>query len=186
MVVKFHMHQRVNIAAMAACALLCIFSNAHAEPVREQQVKAAIFINLARFIEWPPATENSAENSDARPFTICIPAGDKMKPALLALSKKSIQGRDLKIHSLRAPSQITDACRTLYISKENDWRLDLADIAGKGILTVGDDEAFLKHGGGILICRHGAKLGFAINRSALRSARLRPSSRILNLAAEVY
>ena len=181
MVVKPNMPKQLNILAIALGALLCSSSIAHAEPVNERQVKAAIFVNLARFIAWPEAPELS----DARDFVICIPADDKMKPELLAFSKKSIHGRELRIRSLSKPSQIDSACRAFYVSRDHEWHLDLDVIARAGVLTVGDDEAFLKNGGGIMIFRHGAKLGFAINRSALNSAQLIPSSRILNLAAEI-
>jgi hypothetical protein len=55
-------------------------------------------------------------------------------------------------------------------------------VAGKSILTIGETEGFALRGGVIGFYNDGSKIRFEINLKAAKSANLRISSRLLQLA----
>jgi hypothetical protein len=160
---------------------MCSGPIAYASTVKEDNVKAAILYNLARFSEWSSLDSTESEQN----FRICIAKNDKMTSALIQLAGKPIHGRALEVLELDNLAQVSNVCQILFISDSDTHDVNLLDIADMGVLTVGDGKKFLKRNGGIAICRVGNKMRFSINRSTMAKANIVPSSKILNLAAEL-
>ncbi len=170
------------LQAAIALSLLCFSPTAHAQPIAETDIKAAIIYNLARFSEWPPAILPNDESS----FRLCVLAQDPMAETLQTLSGKSLHGRPLDIQLIAERSEISNTCHLVFFSETISAELDFMAIAQRGILTIGDGKDFLDMNGGIAIRRRGKKLGFSINKSVMDVANVSPSSKILSLAVEVH
>ena len=71
---------------------------------------------------------------------------------------------------------LREACREVDV---------LAALAGTNILTVGENEGFVKQGGVIGFAAGGDKMRFEINTGAAQRNGVEISSRLLNLASKV-
>lgn len=155
------------------------------EPPKESHLKAAILYNLARFSAWE---ETSGLPSDL--FNVCTLSDPDMQDALDGLSGKNIHNRILSVTHLKTYADVSTDCQVLYVSSsyiaesEDIEMLDLSEISQRGILTVGDTSDFLEFGGCISILRRGKKLKFSINQTAMNSANITPSSKILQLSVK--
>ncbi len=75
-------------------------------------------------------------------------------------------------------------CHIVFITQERgeQGREFITAVAGKSILTIGESEGFARSGGVIGFYNEGSKIRFEINLRAAERARLRISSRLLQLA----
>jgi hypothetical protein len=75
-------------------------------------------------------------------------------------------------------------CHVLFVGETEAAHAEqvVAQVSARPILTVGDAEGFARRGGMINFTRRGSRLGFEINRSAVRRAGLDLSSQLLKLA----
>src|SRR5438552_15538347 len=111
----------------------------------EYALKAVFLYNFCRFIEWP----KSAFASPNEPIIIGIIGDDPFGPLLNeAIQGETQHGRSIKIEHYRKPDQIGH-CHLLFVGKSEVARLDaiFAVVSGKSIVTVGETDTFLDHGG---------------------------------------
>lgn len=176
---------RVLAARVGARVLLLIasafFSSAqHAQtPLSDAQVKAALVLNFARYIDWPE--QAFASPSDA--VVLCLIGRDTLTGALSALEAKQIRNRPVKVKN---SISVEDAhnCHVVFISESEERRVAslLRKLVDKPILTVSDMTGFIDMGGGIGIVQGETRLQFEVNRRVLEQAGLRASSNVLKLA----
>ncbi len=150
-----------------------------ATTMKESDIKAAIIFNLARFSEWPESSHHNEGDS----FSICSHASKTMEAALDSLSGKVLHGRSLNVIHIYNIEDVSHDCEVLFISNIPE-NLDLDHLHGQGILTMSDQSTFTQNGGAMSIQRHGKKIRFTINSSAMNDANIRPSSKILSLSVE--
>lgn len=145
----------------------------------EYEVKAGFLYNFARFVEWP--TEQAEE------FNLCILGIDPFGAVIDAIEKRDVRGRPVKVIRQRV-FQPDVQCHMAYISHSEQQALAqlLADIAQQPILTISDIEGFAEQGGMIELAQYEKRIQFLINHSAARSAGLRVSAKLLELARAVY
>ena len=155
---------------------------AAAQNYQEEDVKAVLLYNIARYSEWRAL--EALELTD--PFNTCFLHRNKMAEAMEELQGRTIHGHALQVRYMASlPAVLTNNCQILYLSEEDLAQYDLEQIAGFGIATAASSERFLDEGGAISILRYGEKLGFSISRSAMEAAGVTPSSRMLKLAREI-
>ena len=78
-----------------------------------------------------------------------------------------------------------DACHIVFFSgADKDVPKSLAAF-GRGVLTVGEGDRFLKDGGMIAFLLENRRVRFDINQTAAGHAALRISSKLLNVARTV-
>jgi hypothetical protein len=148
--------------------------------VSEYQLKAAFLYNFAQFVEWPP----DALGDSRRPIIIGVLGDDPFGSALDEITRgKSVSGRRIVVKRFRHVKDI-DACHILFISdsEEDREQKDMQSLAGSSILTVGETDDFIRHGGIIRFTMENSKIGLEINIDHARSARLKISSKLLKLA----
>ena len=144
------------------------------------RVKLAYLLNFASLIEWP---EDSFTGSES-PFVICHLGGSQTR----ALFDTAYADRMVERHPIevRHPSGVGDVlgCHIIMITAERSEHAGgfIAAAAGKSILSVGENEGFALSGGMIGFYNDESKLRFEINRGVAESAKLRISSRLLQLA----
>jgi hypothetical protein len=146
----------------------------------ETDVKAAFLLNFTKFIDWP-ASEGA---SSSTPFTICILGDDPFGPILDQMMQgESVNGRPLTVQ--RLGHTMAKGCQILYVSRSEAGAKDLLTGAGTGVLTVGEDEGFVREGGMIAFVLDNRRVRFDINLSATKNAQLTLSSRLLAVARSV-
>lgn len=149
-----------------------------AQDVTEVRLKGAFIFNFARFTDWPADALTSATVS------ACVIGDRTISDALLrAVSGQKLNGRSVLV-SYVDPAGPIPACHLLYVSGVD--RARLAEIVLRlretPVLTVSDNDAFLKAGGIVQIFIESGKMRFRINPRSARRARLQLSSRLLALA----
>ena len=153
---------------------------AQTEVSKEYQVKAVFLFNFAQFVTWP----TNAFSEEQTPLTIGV-LGDDPFDAFLdeTVRNEKVNGHPLVIQRYRSAKDIKD-CQILFVSRSESKRMEmiLADLKGKNILTVGDNEGFISNGGVIRFVTEENKIHFKINLEAAKSANLTISSKMLRLA----
>ena len=180
-------HTRSIVALWAAVLASLVWpslapSNAVGATESEQpyRVKAAFLFNFASLVTWPEESFNDSES----PFVICHFGGSQTR----ALFDTAYSGRMVERHPIEVwhPSRVGDVlgCHIIMITAERSEQAGgfIGAVAGKSILTIGETEGFALSGGVIGFYNDGSKIRFEINLGAAKSAKLRISSRLLQLA----
>ena len=167
-------------APVAACLLSLVIDPLQAAPPSEYALKSVFLYNFCRFIEWP----NTAFSSPNEPLTIGI-VGEDPFGALLneAIAGETYHGRPIRIEHYRTPRDIK-ACQILFVSRsETAHTAAILDaVAGKNVVTVGENQAFIDNGGMIALTADQNRVRLRINAATLRSANVDVSSKLLRVA----
>jgi hypothetical protein len=147
----------------------------------EYPVKAAFLLNFTKFVEWPPR----AFDNPTAPLNICILGDDPFGRILDQIVEGEIvNGRKLAVERIRrAPAP--KACQVLFFAKSEKDVPAAIEAAGDGVLTVSDQEGFVREGSIISFVVQGRHVRFDINQRAASKAGLSLSSRLLNVARSV-
>jgi YfiR/HmsC-like len=146
----------------------------------EYALKSVFLYNFCRFIDWP----KSAFASPQQPFVIGVIGRDPFGPMLNeAVAGETYHDRPIRIEHYRNPSQIGN-CQLLFVSASASAEIDriLAAVAHKDVVTVGETEEFLDHGGMIALTTRRNRIRLSINTSAVRAAQMEVSSKLLRIA----
>jgi hypothetical protein len=141
----------------------------------ERAVRAAFVYNLTKYVRWPDQT---------REITVCAAGNDNMGPLL----KKVIDGKDIDgrpIHVLLQPADANASrCDIVYVSKTapTSTKTMLERTRGTAMLTVGEEDNFVRGGGMVGLVRIGDRIELEVNLEAVQAAGLSISSRLLDLA----
>jgi hypothetical protein len=157
-------------------------------PGREYQVKAAILLQAARFVEWPA---EAFARPDA-PLVVGVLGDDPFGPLLeQTLRNESVKGHPLEIRRFKTladlqPSHLLFICA----SEAERWpeirkRLGEGENKTRGTLTVGDTDGFAEAGGVLHLAVQEKKVRLRINIDAAARASLKISSQLLKLAVVV-
>jgi hypothetical protein len=159
---------------ITALSLAVAFGSVSAEDVSlEYQVKATYLYNFVKFVEWPAAARSG-------PLNICV-AGRNPFGAFLddLLRGEVVEGRPLTSRVILEP----DAdCHVLFIPSGGAASAYLRGAHGKPTLTVGETGDFLQQGGIIAFVMDEGHVRFAVSANAADEAKLKVSSRLLQLA----
>lgn len=143
----------------------------------EVEVKAAIVINLTKFVSWPPPTQ------EAPALVIGVLGSDPISPALRDMTRgQAIDKRPLEWKEF---SDIpgSGACNILFVSRSYKQRLKtLLSNSHPGVLTVSDLPDFAEAGGMVGLVNVQNRIGFEINVDAVHDAGLDIHSQVLMLA----
>jgi hypothetical protein len=149
----------------------------------EYEVKAAILLNLAKFVNWP-----ASKISDPRaPFVVGILAPAEVAATIeKAVADKSIGTRPIAVRRLSSPAGAAE-CHLVFISQtaKKPTPEELAGMARSGVLTVGESEGFALGGGAVGLVVKNQRVGMEVNVKAAQRGGLKVSSRVLALATIV-
>jgi hypothetical protein len=170
---------------LLAVVLACAASVGRAQPPApsEPEVKAAMLLNFARYTDWPSAAFASATNS----LVIGIVGKDPFGVILdKTCSGKSINGRSIVVKRLSADQNLTQ-CHLLFVpaSEKRRQRDMLGKLRESPVLTVGEDDDFLDRGGAVQLLLKDGSVRFSVNLYAVKAARLRINSSVLQFADSV-
>ena len=162
---------------LLTASLLGPFMNA--QDLDERAIRVAYVFNLTKYVEWPRAGNQ---------LVVCFTGDGPMGEALeKMLAGKTSDSRLIRV-VLSPNEESLDQCDVIYvaISSSKKVKETLDHLRNKSVLTVGDTESFPKSGGMIGLVRVGQQVQMMVNLDAVERARLKISSRVLNLATIVH
>ena len=168
---------------LRVAAIVC----AVAIPVRAQSsleynVKAALLLNFARFIEWP----DRAFTSPGAPIEICVFAPSPFGSALdRALAGETVASRTVSAHEVRSSTD-SARCHMLFVPHGSESRAAaLIHHGGPHTVTVGESQRFAELGGAVTLVVEGGRVRFHVNLKPVEDRGIRISARMLTLASRV-
>ncbi len=172
---------RLTALLVLASTLLGAASSRDADPPPlEYRLKAVFLLDFTKFVDWPPGALGPAD----APFNICIlgnnPFGSELDQVV---SGEAAQGRKVAVQKIsRVPAPGT--CPIVFVGRLEDDSIDIGAL-GRGVLTVGEGEEFVRRGGMIGFVVDNRRVTFDINWRVSEAAGLKLSSRLLGVAKTV-
>lgn len=197
--------RRPRRALRAALALAALLSSARAadsrpslpaEPSddRAAAIKAAFVLNFARYASWP---DDRFARPDS-PIVARVLGDPRVADALAELAERAgeVSGRRLvvardtngRVGSWRDQFAGLETAHLVYIGRETpaeDVAALVEELAGAGVLTVGDVDGFAREGGMLGLVVEDNRIQFDANVAALTESRVGMSARVLKLARRV-
>ena len=148
-------------------------------PPSEFQVKAAFLVNFPKYVDWPPAAF-AATNS---PVVIAVLGETKVAEELQkVVAGRRVNGRKIVLKRLAAGA-VTADCHILFVAAAEQQRSpDLVAQLNCCVLTVGESDGFLEHGGIINLARRDRKVALEVSLTAASKAGIEISSKLLAVA----
>jgi hypothetical protein len=147
----------------------------------EYQVKAAFLLNFTKFVEWPPEVFAATDS----PFTICLMGKDPFARILDDMvAGEAVNGRRVAVRRM-SESPSPRGCQVVFIGSQEKESARILGGLGRGVLTVGEGEGFIRAGGIIAFVVQDRRVRFDIAQSAAEGAALKLSSQLLAVARSV-
>lgn len=163
--------------------VLVMAARADATIPDEYQVRAAIILNLAKFVVWP-----AHRTADVHaPFVVGLLGYDEQSAAIeKAFTGQTVEGRPVAVRRFGRGERLSD-CFLVYVasSQLKSYEAISPELARAGVLTVSDDERFLYNGGIVALPVSGDRVQIQISLAHAQSTGLSISSRLLQLAKVV-
>lgn len=168
---------------LATLCLLFLALPAWSAPLQQpEQLKSAIIINLARYIDWPDDSF-AAENA---PFGICSMGKGRLGLFLKDLHDSSVKGHPVTVRSINSSNDLNGCHLVVVLTDDRSKVTELLDKSRRQpILTVGELSGFSRDGGIVELFMEGNRIRFRINVGAARTNRLSISTHLLKLAHDV-
>ena len=147
----------------------------------EYEIKAAMYVNLLRLVQWPPGRHGDA----TAPLVIGVNGSDEMAQALetIARSRGASSGRRLAVKRISGTAGVEE-CHSIFVGGADRKRIEgaLQGTSGDSVLTVGESERFVSLGGMIDLRLADDRGQIEVNLDAVRGAGLAISSQVLKIA----
>jgi len=173
------------LGALLPIAVLCVVGTLWApaaEPqLSEPQIKAAFLVNFPKYVDWP-AEVFAKTNS---PIVLSVLGGNKLGDELAKMvAGKTVEGHPLMLKIVAKDEEIPTDCHILFVGATERQRFPaiLKKLGDAPILTVGESDDFLANGGIINLGKQDKKVSVEVNLGSANKARLRISSKLLNVA----
>lgn len=148
----------------------------------EHAIKAALLLNFARFVEWPPDREQPG-----RPLVLAVTGDGSVADALKDAARGVVvRGRPVVVVSPATDRQADDA--DLVFVPEDAGRPSAArlqSLAAHHVLAVGEAPGFLEEGGSLRLVVQDERVRFHAASGVAARTGLRVSSALLDLAVIV-
>ncbi|HXS74778.1 MAG TPA: YfiR family protein [Terracidiphilus sp.] len=144
----------------------------------ERAVRTAFIYNLTKYVDWPKTHST---------LIICVfgpgTTGGDLKRVL---NGKASGDRKLQV-MLQSTEPEMQRCNIAYFpGLTRDQSHSLNTAVSRSVLSVGEDEAFVREGGMVAFVRSGDSIQIQVNIDAVQAAGLTISSRLLDLAIIVH
>ena len=165
---------------LLALSLLPISLSEAADVPLEYGVKATFLLRFTQFIEWP----SEALGPTDAPFNICVVGNDPFGAALdQIVSGETVNGRKVGDPKMdREPAR--GLCQIIFVPGQGESPGWLSGV-GRGVLTVGEGESFVRNGGMIGFVVENRRVTFYINQRNAAAAGLDIRSGLLAVAKSV-
>lgn len=145
---------------------------------KEYQIKGAMMINFIKFVQWPEPSDTA--------ITIGIVGKNNFGSTLDQIDGRTIGGKQISIRRINTLNGLA-GCQVLFISASESDRCYqiLREVAGTPVLTIGEDEDFLRLGGIIRFYTEKDHIRFEINQSSAQKSNLKLSAKLLEVASGI-
>jgi hypothetical protein len=172
-----------RVASLVWLALSTLTARADEERSLEQQVKAAVLLNFARFTSWPA----DRFETPLAPLEVCVIGSDGLREVTArTLDSKSVRDRRLHVFQPRTAAEL-QRCHIAYFAQGvggPDLDRRLAEATGHAVLTV-HEQAQARPDAIARFYLEDRKLRFEINAAAAERERLQISAKLLGVAQVV-
>lgn len=149
---------------------------------RANLLRVGYLVNFVKFVEWPGSTSPDL-------LTVCFLGGAGIRDALAVdVANKRAGMRRLTTRELKS-GESAQNCDVLYLDGVSGTLRSVflgdSEVLSWGILTIGDEPDFVRHGGVIGLFTVDNRLRFSVNVENARRAGLKISSALLQLASSV-
>jgi len=176
----FSLRSALQVVLTIGLGLCCGNMNLQAaEPVALDKLKAAYLLKIPNYVQWDPGYFSSKKDS----FRFCFLGNSPLYTlAAKEFSKRTTRGRKIQVKEIYQSHQMKE-CEVVHFGDLNPKALEsyFNNGMGESILTTGESQNFLHHGGILRFYQIEGKLRFEINLKAARKANLEFSARLLRL-----
>ena len=146
----------------------------------EPELKAAIIINMALFVDWPTLSSLPADK-----LAICFLDESPVATALAKAQGKNLRNRVITINKVR-PDALHE-CHLVYLSANERGQVPgiLSALKNAPVLIAGDTPELFRQGTMLNLELSGGHVVFDIDLRAAQKAGLQISSKALRLARQV-
>jgi hypothetical protein len=167
-----------------AALLFAVATAVVAQEATEQQVKAAFLYRFAGYVEWPEAAFPQADS----PLVIGVLGDEELAAAAeQAVAGRSVNGRRVTARRVK-PGEALAGVHILFVGRAERGRLaQLAQgAAAQAVLVVTESDGALAQGSVINFVVADRRVRFEISLLSAERSRLKLSSRLLAVAAQVH
>jgi hypothetical protein len=149
--------------------------------IEENQGKALLAFNIAKFTVWPPEAAHSNTT-----FTFSLSGNEAMAKAFEVIEGQQIHGRTFRL-SHDSKDSMSNACEVLIISEHQLQAFILArdTLYNSPILTVTSEPKIFEAGAMVLVEVVDERLSFSVNLGRVKASGLEISGNLLRHAQEV-
>jgi len=177
-------HKNILLIWLAVMLVFPTVRLAHArEPAVEEGVKAAILFNFIRFVDWPEAIMPEPPP----PRVVAIIGRDALQERVVALASSDALASRVSVLVVKDLDHLAasmEQIQVLYIARsaKKDIPRILDLLQARPVLTVCDDENFVRQGGMMNYVRDDSRIRFDINLDEAEKSRLKMSAKLFGLA----
>lgn len=144
----------------------------------ERAVRAAFVFHLTKYVEW-----QQTGNEIVIGF---VGEGGMAETLHKVVNGKSSDSRTVRVLILPSDEQLSQ-CNLVYIAYPSRGKVQatLNKLRAKNVLTVGENDEFVRDGGMVGLVRDADQIQIQVNLEATQAAGLKISSRLLSLAVVV-
>lgn len=175
----------LKIGSFFLLSLVTTFQSSFAKTpqVDEFKLKTAFLYNFSQFIEWP----STSFTSSTSPFFVCLVGPNSFGNHLLQLENRFHKTHPIQVFS---PKSIQEArtCHMLYIDDVRGSFLGREPqkvLGNAAILTVSSSDDARENGIAISFVIHSGRVRWILNLDAARAAKLKLSSKLIEVALTV-
>jgi preprotein translocase subunit Sec61beta len=147
----------------------------------ERSVRVAFVYNLTKYVTWPGANQN-------QDLDLCV-IGDSAAGSAIKqlLDGKASEGRTVRV-MIQPSEPVSPHCNITYFPRaaRDKGHVSPVNATSGAVLTVGEDERFVREGGMVAFVRSGDSIQIEINPDAVKAAGLSISSRLLEIALLIH
>ena len=146
----------------------------------EPELKAAIIINMALFVDWPTLSSLPADK-----LAICFLDESPVATALAKAQGKNLRNRAITVNKVRL--DVLHECHLVYLSANERGQMQgiLGALKNAPVLIAGDAPELFRQGTMLNLELSGGHVVFDIDLRAAQKAGLQISSKALRLARQV-
>ncbi len=185
-------------AVLATGAILARADQPESESIKAYKVKSALIYNFLKFIEWPKDTFDEEKTvlrmgvighdafTVAHKFIHDKSVGD-YKIEVIEITEEQVAGWLEKVEKDPGQKKELEKFHVVYIAstKSYDYRKLVKAISDMSILSISEEDDFLKQGGMINFLFVDNKIKFEINLDAAETVGLTIRAKLLKLALRV-
>lgn len=173
--------RQLIVTALAALGLLALNDDTQAQMrASEPDLKAAIIINMAMFVDWP-----AQGGLPGNQFVICFITDSPVAGALGKAQGKTMRNRTINVRKVALDALA--GCHVAYLAPDEHERLQQIQSAVRNapVLVAGDTPALFPEGSMLNLELSGGHVVFDVNLRSAQKAGLQISSKALRLARKV-